>query len=103
MTSSTTTPVSSQPAADAESHVFDNWFDPVEAEIRKRVRQFLQAMIEEELEATLMRPRYGRLAEGAKPDPIPAAVGHCHGHRPRTLTGTFGRVDLNLPRARLNT
>jgi putative transposase len=103
MTSTTTTPVSSQPATEAESHVFDNWFDPLEAEIRGRVREFLQTMIEEELEATLMRPRYGRLAECAGPDAVPAAVGHRHGHRPRALTGTFGRVDLDLPRARLNT
>ena len=103
MTSSTTTPVSSQPVAEGESHVFDTWFDPLEAEIRSRVREFLQAMIEEELEATLMRPRYGRLAKQPAPDGVPAAVGHRHGRRPRTLMGTFGRVELELPRARLET
>jgi putative transposase len=103
MTSSTTTPVSSQPASGAEGHLFDNWFDPIEARIRDRVREIIQAMIEEELAATLMRPRYGRLAKDAATDAVPAAVGHRHGHRPRTLMGTFGRVELELPRARLNT
>src|SRR5882672_9242829 len=101
MTSSTTTRVRSQLAPEAESPFFDNWFDPLEAEIRGRVREFLQAMIEEELEATLMRPRYGRLAKETAPDGVPAAVGHRHGHRPRTLMGTFGRVELEVPRARL--
>src|SRR6266699_453913 len=98
MTSSTTTRVRPQLTAEAESHVFDNWFDPLEAEIRGRVREFLQTMIEEELEATLMRPRYGRLAKQASPDVVPAAVGHRHGRRPRTLMGTFGRVELEVPR-----
>src|SRR4029450_11073192 len=29
------------------------------------------------------------------------AVGHRHGHRERTLTGTFGAVAIRVPRARL--
>jgi hypothetical protein len=34
----------------------------------------------------------------------PAAVcGHGHGRRLRSLTGTFGQVQINVPRARLNT
>ena len=105
MTSSTTTPDLSQPAAASEEHLFDSWFDVLETEVRDRVRGFIQAMLEEELEATLMRPRYGRRAKDATPDSVPSAAigGHRHGHRPRTLTGTFGRVELDMPRARLNT
>src|SRR4051794_5021827 len=31
------------------------------------------------------------------------ATGHRHGHRSRSLLGSFGRVELEVPRARLNT
>jgi hypothetical protein len=31
-----------------------------------------------------------------------AVGGHRHGRRLRSLTGTFGRVELEVPRARLN-
>jgi putative transposase len=103
MTSSTTTPETSQPASEAGGHVFDSWFDVLETEVRDRIREFIQTMIEEELEGTLMRPRYGRQAQDAAPDADLAVIGHRHGHRPRTLTGTFGRVELDMPRARLNT
>ena len=104
MTSPITSPEATQPAGDSEPHLFDDWFDPIERLVRDRVRGFIQALIEEELEATLKRPRYGRQPRGtgAETD-APAVVGHRHGHRPRTLTGTFGPVDLEVPRARLNT
>jgi putative transposase len=103
MTSSTTTPEASQPTGDGTGHVFDSWFDVLEVEVRERIRRFIQALIEEELEATLMRPRYGRQTKEAEGDVSPAVVGHRHGYRRRTLTGTFGRVELDMPRARLNT
>ena len=32
-----------------------------------------------------------------------ATAGHRHGSRPRTLMGTFGKVEINVPRARLQT
>ena len=103
MSSSTTSAETSQPTSAAEGHVFDSWFDAIESEVRDRVRGFIQTMIEEELEATLMRPRYARQAQAAAPDAASAVTGHRHGYRPRTLAGTFGRVELELPRARLNT
>jgi len=103
MSSSTTSAETSQPTSAAEGHVFDSWFDAIENEVRDRVRGFIQTMMEEELEATLMRPRYARQARAAAPDTASAVIGHRHGYRPRTLTGTFGRVELELPRARLNT
>ena len=51
---------SSQPVAETAVYLFDDWFDPIEAGVRDRVRGFIQAMIEGELDETLMRPRYGR-------------------------------------------
>src|SRR5258705_1455108 len=51
------------------------------------------------------RARYGRHAKNSKDSADIAAVagaaGHRHGSRPRTLMGTFGKVAINVPRARL--
>ncbi len=102
MSSATTTPASSQPAATSEEHVFDSWFDPVESRIRDVAREYIEVLIEEELTAALLRPRYGRLPKDAATDTVPAAIGHRHGHRPRSLMGTFGSIELEMPRARLN-
>ncbi|MGP0057691.1 MAG: IS256 family transposase [Beijerinckiaceae bacterium] len=92
-----------EPAAEAtEDRLFDNWFDPVETILRSKVRGFLETMIEEELETALARPRYGR-----RPEPTPdsatttAIVGHRHGRRTRKLTGTFGQIEISVPRARI--
>src|SRR3954469_3665505 len=105
MTSITTKPDSSQPAAEATVDLFDNWFDPIETGVRERVREFIHAMIEGELDMSLSRPRYAR---GAKPsighgEGAIGAIGHRHGHRSRSLLGSFGRVEIEVPRARLNT
>src|SRR5205823_9341915 len=64
----------------------------------------IQAMIESELEAALVRPRYGRRPK-ADPDANgPSAIsGYRHGRRSRSLMGTFGRVEITVPRARLDT
>jgi transposase-like protein len=85
-----------------EDRLFDNWFDPVETILRSKVRGFLETMIEEELETALARPRYGRRSEPT-PDSatMTAIVGHRHGRRPRKLTGTFGRTEISVPRARI--
>jgi putative transposase len=105
MTSITTKPDSSQPAAEATVDLFDNWFDPIETGVRERVREFIHAMIEGELDMSLSRPRYAR---GAKPsighgEGAIGAIGYRHGHRSRSLLGSFGRVEIEVPRARLNT
>ena len=42
MTSITTKPDPSQPAAETAVHLFDDWFDPIEAGLRDRVREFIQ-------------------------------------------------------------
>ena len=60
MTSTTTKPDSLQPAADMAGDLFDNWFDPLEAEVRARSREFIEELLRGELEAALSRPRYGR-------------------------------------------
>ena len=75
--------------------LFDDWIDPIEACVRERVRGFIEAMIEEELAELLGRSRYARHGDGGR-------IGHRHGHRSRQLTGTFGTVDIAVPRARLD-
>src|SRR5438034_1756 len=102
MKSDTTHSTFAQPEAETAVYLFDDWFDPIETCVRDRVREFIQAMIEGELDATLLRPRCGRLAKHAAADKVvPSAVGHRHGRRSRSLTGTFGRVEIEVPRARL--
>jgi hypothetical protein len=55
----------SQPQTDAIVHLFDNWFDPIEAGLRDRVREFIHAMVEGELDMALSRPRYARCAKAS--------------------------------------
>src|SRR3982075_2358216 len=94
---------SSQPAAETAVYLFDDWFDPIEAGVRDRVREFIQAMVAGELDAALMRPRYGRRSQSSGDDDGPVGViGHRHGHRSRSLMGTFGRTEIEVPRARLD-
>jgi putative transposase len=105
MTSHITKPVCVQPATEASPEVFDRWFDPIEMEVRERVREFIEAMVEAELEAVLSRPRYVRSGKLSNTEAgvAPGVTGHRHGHRSRSLLGTFGRVEIAMPRARLNT
>ena len=105
MTSIITKLESSQPAAVTAVHLFDHWFDPIEAGLRDRVREFIHAMIEGELDMALSRPRYARHAKPSSGQAAGAvgATGHRHGHRSRSLLGSFGQVEIEVPRARLNT
>ncbi len=82
--------------ATQEASLFDgaDWFDPIEAGIRSRMRGFIEALLEEELTATLGRARYRRNGEGAG--------GYRHGTRQRQLLGSFGPLDITVPRARLS-
>ena len=45
MTSITTKPASSQPAAGIGVDLFDPWFDPIETEVRARARGFIEELI----------------------------------------------------------
>ncbi len=67
--------------------------DPLEDEVRQRVRGFIEVILEEELETALGRGRYQRPAEGAR--------GQRNGHRDRQVIGTFGPQTVKVPRARL--
>jgi putative transposase len=67
------------------------WFDPIEAGLRGRIRGLIEELVEQELEAALGRGRYER----------GGVAGHRHGHRRRQLTGSFGPVEIAVPRARL--
>jgi transposase-like protein len=80
--------------------LFDNWFDPIEDGVRARVRGFIETMLEEELDEALSRPRYGRRKASDNDAPAPV-VGCRHGHRKRALTGTFGKTEIAVPRARV--
>ena len=99
MPSVTTKPDSSQPAAETAVYLFDNWFDPIEGGLRDRVLEFIHAMIEGELDVALSRPRYARHAKSPNGEAEGAvgATGHRHGHRSRSLLGSFGRVELEVP------
>jgi len=79
-------------AAEGALFLGEGWFDPIEAGIRGRIRAFIEELVEGELEAALGRGRYERGASSA---------GHRHGHRTRRLTGSFGPVEIAVPRARL--
>jgi len=104
MTNNSTKSVALQSEAETAIHVLDDWFDPIEAGLRDRVREFIQAMIEGELEAALSRPRYARRRKEAceNADGASGVTGHRHGHQLRSLLGTFGRVEIAVPRARLD-
>jgi transposase-like protein len=97
-----TTKLESQPAAETAVH---NWFDPIETGLRDRVREFIHAMIEGELDLALSRPRYARHTKlpSSEAEGVVGASGHRHGHRSRSLLGSFGQVEIEVPRARLNT
>jgi len=102
MTSTITKTGSSQREAEVAPQLFDDWFDPIEMEVRDRARGFIEELIRGELDAMLARPRYER-SQRAGAEGAPGVTGHRHGSRRRSLTGTFGPVEIAVPRARLNT
>ena len=97
MTSVSTKQEVSQPSNAPHAALFADWFDPIESGVRERVREFIAELIGSELDAVLARPRYARQAKCV----AGGAAGHRHGSRTRTLLGTFGKVAIALPRARL--
>jgi putative transposase len=64
----------------------------LEAAIRERVREIIEMVLQEEVEAALGAPRSQRVAERA---------GYRHGWKPRKLTLRTGTIQLDVPRARL--
>jgi transposase-like protein len=69
------------------------WFDPIEAVIRDRVRGFIEELLEQELTQALGRTRHER-SDGE-------ATGYRNGTRERQLLGSFGRIEIRVPRARM--
>jgi hypothetical protein len=59
MTSTSTKPGSSQLEAATTCRLFDNWFDPIETEMRARARGFIEELLRSDLDEALARPRYG--------------------------------------------
>ena len=53
-------PDSLRAAVEMGVDLFDNWFDPIETEVRARSRQFIEELIRSELNAVLACPRYVR-------------------------------------------
>src|SRR5664280_386864 len=102
MTKLTTKPDSIQPATEMAVDLFDIWFDPIETEVRARARQFIEELIRGELDTALARPRYER-SKMAGNEAGGCVKGHRHGSRTRSLTGTFGPIEIAVPRARLTT
>jgi hypothetical protein len=87
-------------AVAADASLFDDWFGGIENGVRARVRGFIETMLETELSELLSRPRHGRRRSGDD-EATPSVVGVRHGHRERTLTGTFGETWIAVPRVRL--
>jgi putative transposase len=85
------------PSSQPEARLFDDWIDPIETGVRERVRDWIEALIQAELEAALGRPRYGRTV----PEQAASTPGYRNGSRCRSLTGTFGPTAIAVPRARL--
>ena len=102
MANTSTTSPALQSEARAGVDLPDDWFDAIEVGLRERVREFIRAMIESELDTALARPCYGRPKEDVRNGDGPTGIsGHRHGHRSRSLMGTFGQVKIAVPRARL--
>jgi putative transposase len=85
-------------STEEEHFLCDDWFDPLENTVRTRIQDFIEELLEAELDAALGRARYRRGRVEGK-----GAVGSRHGHRERSLLGTFGSATVRVPRARLAT
>ena len=89
-------------SAKDEHFLCDEWFYPLESGVRTRIRGFIEELLEAELDAALGRARYERGRVDGEGSPKGAA-GSRHGHRERSLLGTFGPTTVRVPRARLAT
>src|SRR4030095_11127927 len=67
--------------------------DTIEAEMRRRVRETIEAIVKEELEAVLGAGKSARVGD--------ARSGYRHGSRERTLTTRLGPATIRMPRARI--
>jgi len=65
-------------------------FTSLEEVVRSHVRDFIEQIVEDELTVQLERARYER-----------GGIGYRNGHRERTLVTTFGKIELDVPRGRV--
>src|SRR3569832_638742 len=82
-----------QAARTASLFAGEAWLDPIEAGIRERIRGFIEALFEEELTMALGRGRCERS--------VGAPMGYRNGTRERHRLGSFGPVQVSVPRARM--
>jgi putative transposase len=80
----------------------ETWFDPIEIAIRDRIRGFIEALVDAELNEALGRSRYQRPERNRGTEGAQATVGYRHGRRERQLLGSFGPVAISVPRARVS-
>jgi len=80
-----------KPGSEEESAAYGP--DAIETRMRVRIRETIQALVEEELEAVLGAEKSARVGE--------ARQGYRHGARERTLTTSLGPTTIAMPRARL--
>src|SRR2546423_6331677 len=90
-------------SAPTEPPVFlgETWFDPIEMGIRDRIRDFIEELVDAELNEVLGRARYRRPGRAAGAETARETIGYRHGRRKRQLLGSFGPVTISVPRARL--
>jgi transposase-like protein len=67
--------------------------DSIEVMMRGRIRETIEAIVEEELDAALGASKSERVG-GAR-------TGYRHGGRPRQLTTSLGKTTITMPRARI--
>jgi hypothetical protein len=74
MESPTTKVAVSYSGTETNAQLFEDWFDPIESGVRGRIRDFVESMIEAELEEALSRPRYGLWGANTGPMSIPEGL-----------------------------
>lgn len=79
--------------AGEEKEVPDFGPDTIEARMRTRIRETIEAIVEEELEAAMGAAKSVRVGETRQ--------GYRHGTRERTLTTSLGPTTIAMPRARV--
>lgn len=67
--------------------------DSIEVMMRERIRETIEAIVEEELDAALGASKSERVGT--------ARTGYRHGGRPRQLTTSLGKTTITMPRARI--
>ena len=99
MTSTTTKPDSLQPAADMAGDLFDNWFDPLEAEVRARSREFIEELLRYAKGDFARLPQLAMELNALKPRVIVAAA-VCDRRGSQSSTGPAARLYRHCCRPR---